>query len=127
MYTNVDKTSECRCVSDLHFPIVRLFGSIQDGHSKEAWPGVDVGLLTVSSEDAVISTAIIIEGGIVMENLKNLPQALCLVFGLTYTLNLAYPESMKNTMRFIQQVMLGMGKKEKLLPKLQSLKNLLSF
>uniref|UniRef100_A0A8D0CTD9 Sterile alpha motif domain containing 3 n=1 Tax=Sander lucioperca TaxID=283035 RepID=A0A8D0CTD9_SANLU len=90
-----------------------------DSDSDEAWAQVSVGLLTVISEDVPlspnhlhldpVSTAIILEGGIVMDNLQNLPQALCLLFGLSYALHLDYPKAMKNTFNFIQRVMLGLG------------------
>ncbi|TDH03318.1 hypothetical protein EPR50_G00161850 [Perca flavescens] len=90
-----------------------------DSDSDEAWDQVSVVLLTVISEDVPISpnhlhldpvsTAIILEGGIVMDNLQNLPQALCLLFGLSYALHLDYPKAMKNTFSFIQRVMLGLG------------------
>ncbi|KAG5848630.1 hypothetical protein ANANG_G00100660 [Anguilla anguilla] len=82
--------------------------------SDEAWAQVSVGVLTVIREDVPISpnhlhrdpvsTAIIVEGGIVMDNLQNLPQALCLLFGLSYALHLDYPKAMKNTFSFIQRV-----------------------
>ena len=71
-----------------------------------------------------VSTAIIVEGGIVMDDLQNLPQALSLLFGLSYAFHLDYPKAMKNTFSFIQRVMLGLGE-NKLPPKLHSLKNVL--
>ncbi|KAL1273015.1 hypothetical protein QQF64_028877 [Cirrhinus molitorella] len=58
------------------------------------------------------SVGIILEGNVVMDNLENLPQAMCLLFGLTYSLHLDYPKCMTKTFHFIQQVMLGLGKKE---------------
>uniref|UniRef100_A0A3P9KWW1 Uncharacterized protein n=1 Tax=Oryzias latipes TaxID=8090 RepID=A0A3P9KWW1_ORYLA len=67
-----------------------------------------------------VSTAVIVEGGIVLDNLHNLPQAICILFGLSYALNLKYPKGMINT--FNSLFCLGQNK---LPPKLQSLKNLL--
>ncbi|XP_041868462.1 uncharacterized protein LOC121657140 [Melanotaenia boesemani] len=100
----------------------------------EAWAKVTVGLVTIINEDAPVSsdplhlnplsTGIILEGGTVMENLPNLPQALCLLFGLSYALHLEYPRAMRNTLIFIQRVMLRLGE-NKLPPRLQTLKNLL--
>lgn len=100
----------------------------------ETWAHVSVGLLTVFSEDEMLvpnqlhlhplSTAIIVEGGIVMDDLQNLPEAVYLLFGLSYALHLDYPRAMKNTFGFIQKVLLGSGKNN-FPPKLQSLKNLL--
>lgn len=100
----------------------------------DCWPQVSVGVLTVIDEEEPlipnklyldpVSTAIIVEGDIVLDNLLNLPQAICVLFGLFYALNLNYPKGMRNTFNFIQKVMLGLGQ-NKLPPKLQSLKNLL--
>ncbi|XP_062849580.1 uncharacterized protein LOC134311859 [Trichomycterus rosablanca] len=111
-----------------------FYNTCFDSDSNEAWAQVSVGVLTVISEDVPlspnrlhldpVSTAIIVEGGVVMDNLQNLPQAMCLLFGLSYALHLDYPKAMKNTFNFIQRVMLGLGE-NKLSPKLQSLKNLL--
>uniref|UniRef100_G3NB54 Uncharacterized protein n=1 Tax=Gasterosteus aculeatus TaxID=69293 RepID=G3NB54_GASAC len=87
----------------------------------EALECITVGVLTVVSEDPhegpssvdlqPISTSIILEGGIVMDHIKNLPQAVCLFFGLTYALHLDYPKCFAKTLNFIQTVMLGLGKK----------------
>ncbi|KAM9318835.1 uncharacterized protein KZ484_023145 isoform 2-T2 [Pholidichthys leucotaenia] len=95
---------------------------------------IPIGILTVVPEDGQISldslhlqssgTAIILEGRIVMYDLENLPHAMCLLFGLTYALNLEYPQQLKYTFDFIQRVLLSLGHKS-LKPKIQSLKNLL--
>ena len=69
-------------------------------------------------------TAIILEGTTVMDDLQNLPDAMCVLFGLIYALNLEYPPQLKNTFDFIQRVLLSLGHKS-LKPKIQSLKNLL--
>ena len=60
-----------------------------------------------------------------MQNLENLPQAFCLLFGLIYALHLDYPKYLKNTFTFVQQVMLDLGRSE-LTPKIQTLKNQLA-
>lgn len=67
----------------------------QDTTRDEAFASVTVGVLMVLSEDdprqdtnsthlQSISTAIVLEGGIVMDNIKDFPQAVCRLFGLTY-------------------------------------------
>ncbi len=77
-----------------------------------------VGVVTVVSKDDFrlgpssthlqpISTAIVLEGRIVTEDIKNLHQAVCLVFGLTYALHLDYLKRMTDALTFIQRVMLG--------------------
>lgn len=100
-----------------------FYKTCSDTTRDEALECITVGVLTVVSEDSPhegqssvdlqpISTAIILEGGIVMDHIKNLPQAVCLLFGLTYILHLDYPKCMANTLNFIQTVMLGLGKKK---------------
>ena len=106
--------------------------SSQDCDTDVSWDQVSVGLLTVVNENErpipnqlhrnPVSTAIIVEGGVIMDDLQNLPEALCLLFGLSYSLHLDYPKAMRNTFEFIQKVLLGLGG-NKLPPKLQSLKN----
>lgn len=39
-----------------------------------------------------ISTAIVLEGIIAMDNIKDLPHTVCLLFGLTYVLHLVLPK-----------------------------------
>lgn len=65
---------------------------------------------------------IILEGQVVMEKMQDLPQAMCLLFGLIYALDLNYPKSLANTFDFIQRVLMSMGQNS-LKPKLQSLAN----
>ncbi|KTG02200.1 hypothetical protein cypCar_00039925, partial [Cyprinus carpio] len=94
--------------------------------------GTSIGILSVIPEDSATipyslhldatSTAIILEGRVVMDDLGNLPKAMCLLFGLIYALNLEYPAVLKNTFDFIQRVILSLGHKS-LKPKIQPLKN----
>ncbi|XP_028439578.1 uncharacterized protein LOC114559221 [Perca flavescens] len=110
---------------------INFVHTVTDG----AIASVTVGVLTVlgemdgeplpgpsSLELQPRSHAIILEGSIVMDNIPDLPLAVCLLFGLTYALHLDYPKCMSNTLRFIQSAMLGLGSKT-LPPKLLSLKN----
>ncbi|TWW71332.1 hypothetical protein D4764_17G0008150 [Takifugu flavidus] len=78
-----------------------FYNTCFDCDSDETWAQVSVGVLTVVPEDEQlvpnqlhlqpISTAIIVEGAIVMDDVQNLPEALCLLFGLSYALHLDYP------------------------------------
>ncbi|CAI5656587.1 sterile alpha motif domain-containing protein 3 isoform X2 [Oreochromis niloticus] len=96
---------------------------------------LDIGILLTEREEAVLTSAqhpsptllkIIIEGEVVMENIQDLPKAMCILFGLTYALHLNYPKSMKLTFLFIQQILLSLGHTD-LKPKIQSLKNQLTM
>ncbi|XP_049329573.1 uncharacterized protein LOC125801118 isoform X1 [Astyanax mexicanus] len=96
--------------------------------SSDSYSGTPVGLLCVDQEQPQLNPSkvgIILEGNVVMEDLANLPQAFCLLFGLIYALHLDYPKVMKNSFCFIQQVMLKLGSRE-LPPKIQTLKNKLA-
>ncbi len=84
---------------------------------------MSVGILSRENEDVArqplsfhrhpSSVGIILERNVVMDNLDNIPQAMCLLFGLTYALHLNYPKCIGNTFLFIQQVLPGLGKELK--------------
>lgn len=104
---------------------------IKDSDDDDSFRDLDVGILLVEHEGAVLSSSlhlspaslkIIIEGEVVMDNIQDLPKAMCILFGLTYALHLNYPKTMKLTFQFIQQVLLSLGHTE-LKPKIQTLKN----
>ena len=102
------------------------------GYSADHLSDLKIGVLTVVDDDAPkkepytvhlepIATAIVLEEQVVMDNVRDLPRAVCLLVGLTYALNLKYPKCMWKTLEFIQKVWLGLGGKT-LPPKMQSLK-----
>ncbi|XP_028856475.1 uncharacterized protein LOC114802036 isoform X2 [Denticeps clupeoides] len=106
-----------------------------DSADDHVFQDLDLGILLVEREGAVspsslhlnpASFKIVIEGEVVMESIKDLPKAICLLFGLTYALHLNYPKPMKNTFQFIQQVLLMVGHTD-LKPRLQTLKNQLAI
>ena len=82
-----------------------------------------MGILCMDEENSTqlnpSKVGIILEGSVVMDNLANLPQAFCLLFGLIYALHLDNPKYMKNTFIFVQQVMLDLGRSE-LTPKIHT-------
>uniref|UniRef100_A0AAR2M274 PB1 domain-containing protein n=1 Tax=Pygocentrus nattereri TaxID=42514 RepID=A0AAR2M274_PYGNA len=103
-----------------------------DADEEQTFSSIATGILVVEHDEGghppnslclnPLSMGIILEGKVVMDNLHNLPQAMCLFFGLTYALHLDYPKCMSYTFEFIQQVILKLGQ-NKLKPKLQSLLN----
>ncbi|XP_013855882.1 uncharacterized protein LOC106511682 [Austrofundulus limnaeus] len=106
-----------------------------DRDDNDPFCNVDIGILLVEPEGADPSSSlhlspsslkIIIEGEAVMDNIQDLPKAMCILFGLIYAMHLNYPRSMKYTFQFIQQVLLELGHSE-LKPKLQTLKNQLAM
>ena len=90
----------------------------------EVYRTTALGILCIDQDNPINPSrvAIVLESSVVMEELANLPQAFCILFGLTYALHMDYPKHMKNTFHFVQQVMLNLGRGE-LSPKLLTLKN----
>ncbi|KAJ0037237.1 hypothetical protein NL108_003807 [Boleophthalmus pectinirostris] len=93
----------------------------------ESFDQTDIGILMLFKESGSpslrpSSLKIVIEGQVVMDNLSNLPETICLLFGLTYGLHLDYPKRFRNTLLFIQQVFFSLGNTE-LRSRIQTLKN----
>ncbi|KAL7884141.1 hypothetical protein AOLI_G00069110 [Acnodon oligacanthus] len=94
-----------------------VFALICCEDSDDTFRHIEIGILLVPHEGAVLSSLhlnpaslkIIIEGEVVMENIQDLPKAMCVLFRLTYALHLNCPKSMKNTFPLIQQVLLTLG------------------
>ncbi|XP_066539631.1 uncharacterized protein [Hoplias malabaricus] len=109
-----------------------FFKTCFDADDEQMFSSIATGILIVERDEGghhphslclnPLSVGIILEGKVVMDNLHDLPQAMCLLFGLTYALHLDYPKCMSYTFEFIQRVILGLGH-NKLKPKLQSLLN----
>lgn len=107
--------------STLYLPVlIVLLFVLQDSDGDDVLANVSFGTLTVIEDDGIppgpnllylesVSTGIISEGSIVMDDLKTLPEAFCLLFGLSYALNLDYPKGMTNTFNFVQRVMFRLG------------------
>lgn len=85
---------------------------------EDAYKRIPIGILAIHHDGVAqhplnpSSLGVVLEGNVVMDNINNLPQAMCLLFGLTYALHLNYPKCMVNTFQFVQQVFLGLGRKE---------------
>ncbi|GLD47438.1 sterile alpha motif domain-containing protein 3-like protein [Lates japonicus] len=78
-----------------------------DTTDKDLYIQTPVGLLCIDEESPQANppkVGIVLEGNLVMGDLASLPQAFCILFGLSYALHLNYPEYMKNTFSFVQQV-----------------------
>ncbi|KAK1883322.1 NADH-ubiquinone oxidoreductase chain 3 [Dissostichus eleginoides] len=106
-----------------------------DTDDEDSFRDIDIGILLVEHEGAGPSSSlhrspaslkIILEGQVVIDNIQDLPKAICILFGLTYALHLNYPKTMMLTFQFIQKVILTLGQDE-LKPRLQTLKNQLTM
>ena len=63
----------------------------------------------------------VLEGVEVLSNLESVNQAIVVLYGLIYALNLNYPASLKCFFEFIQKVVMGLDA-EKMSPKILALK-----
>ena len=74
-----------------------------------------MGILTVLEDDSssarstVNSIAVILEEGIVLQDLPDLPTAFAYLFGLIYVLNLQYPKDLRYTFETIQKLFMDLG------------------
>lgn len=86
-----------------------LFCRLQQ--KKKQWPQSQLGcrmwfnmlssqVQTQCTSSQCISTANILEGSTVMDNVRDFPRAVCLLFGFMYALHLNYPKCMENTLNF---------------------------
>ncbi|KAJ8351900.1 hypothetical protein SKAU_G00233760 [Synaphobranchus kaupii] len=79
--------------------------------------GVKMAILTVIEDDVgsaaslpnVISTAVILEEAIVLQDIADLPTAFGYLFGLVYAINMEYPEELKYTFEVMQKLFMDLG------------------
>ncbi|KAI5630554.1 hypothetical protein C0J50_10128, partial [Silurus asotus] len=121
--TKTTEPTDVRCLCLQGLPVIlgddpsAFFKTCFDTDDNDLYRQTPVGLLFIGEENLKLNPSkveIILEGNVVMDDL---PQAFCVLFGLTYALHLDYPKYMKNTFCFVQQVMLNLGKNE-LAPKI---------
>lgn len=69
----------------------------------------------------VVNVAIVLEEEVVMDNLGDFTNALMILFGLLYALNMEYPKDLRYTFEAVQKILLNLGKE--CTARIQSLKN----
>ncbi|GAA6102853.1 uncharacterized protein LOC122139691 [Tachysurus ichikawai] len=120
--------ADMRCAVIRGLPVIlgddptEFFKACFASADEDSYQHVPVGILSKESEDVAqhplsfhlhpSSVGIILEGNVSIENLENLPQAMCLVFGLTLPCTFDSQDAGHKTFHFIRQVMLCLGKKE---------------
>uniref|UniRef100_A0A3P9ILH2 Uncharacterized protein n=1 Tax=Oryzias latipes TaxID=8090 RepID=A0A3P9ILH2_ORYLA len=78
---------------------------------------LSVGLLVTTDQNTemtaqsknVVNVSIILEGCIVLRELRDLPNGFAVLIGLLYCLNIDYPKELKYTFEFIQKVIMDIG------------------
>ncbi|KAK7160651.1 hypothetical protein R3I93_008342 [Phoxinus phoxinus] len=69
----------------------------------------------------VVNVAIVLEEEVVMDNLGDFTNALMVLFGLLYAVNMEYPKDLRYTFEAVQKIILNLGKE--CTARIQSLKN----
>uniref|UniRef100_A0AAV2KZ61 Cadherin domain-containing protein n=1 Tax=Knipowitschia caucasica TaxID=637954 RepID=A0AAV2KZ61_KNICA len=113
--TKTTEPTDIRCLCLRGLPVVlgddpsAFFKTCSDATDKDLYSETSVGILCIDEHPQLNPSrvSIVLEGSVVMEELANLPQAFCVLFGLIYALHLDYPKCMKSTFHFIQQVTCG--------------------
>ena len=69
----------------------------------------------------MVNVAVILEEEVVMDNLGDFTNALMILFGLLFALNMEYPKDLKDTFEAVQKILLNLEKE--CIARIQSLKN----
>ena len=69
----------------------------------------------------MVNVAVILEEEVVMDNLGDFTNALMILFGLLFALNMEYPKDLKYTFEAVQKILLNLEKE--CIARIQSLKN----
>uniref|UniRef100_A0AAV2MHN2 Myb/SANT-like DNA-binding domain-containing protein n=1 Tax=Knipowitschia caucasica TaxID=637954 RepID=A0AAV2MHN2_KNICA len=74
---------------------LRSSKTCSDATDKDLYSETSVGILCIDEHPQLNPSrvSIVLEGSVVMEELANLPQAFCVLFGLIYALHLDYPKA----------------------------------
>lgn len=102
-----------------------MFEDVED--NQEAMQQMILGVFAIKKEgaeptDGLEDVGIIIEGVEVLHNLGNVANAVAILFGLIYSLDLSYPTQLKYTFEVLQKIMMELDGKS-LSTKAQVLKN----
>lgn len=78
--------------------------------------GMNVGILVITEEipprrvpKEIIDVALILEEHIVLQDLKDVPNAFALLMGLLYALNIDYPKELRYMFELLQKVIMNIG------------------
>lgn len=71
--------------------------------------GVKVGIVIVRDGDDIINASVVLEEAVVLSDLGDIPNALAVLMGLLYALNIDYPKELKDTFEVIQRVLMNIG------------------
>ena len=71
--------------------------------------GIAVGILQVTEDTEVLGFAVVIEEKIIFPEVCDFPNAVALLMGLLYALNIDYPKGLRYTFEIIQKVLMDIG------------------
>lgn len=68
-----------------------------------------MGIVIVKDGDDIINASVVLEEAVVLSDLGDIPNALAVLMGLLYALNIDYPKELKYTFEVIQRVLMNIG------------------
>lgn len=68
-----------------------------------------MGIVIVKDRDDIINDRVVLEEAVVLSDLGDIPNALAVLMGLLYTLNIDYPKELKYTFEVMQRVLINTG------------------
>ncbi|XP_034534575.1 uncharacterized protein LOC117809017 isoform X2 [Notolabrus celidotus] len=68
-----------------------------------------VGIVMVKEGEDIVDVSVILEEAVVLCGLKDIPDAVAMLMGLLYALNIDYPKELKYTFEVIQKVLMNIG------------------
>ena len=71
--------------------------------------GIAVGILKLKEETDVLNYAVVLEERIIFPSARDFPNAVAILMGLLYSLNIDYPKGLKYTFEIIQKVLMDIG------------------
>ncbi|XP_063066756.1 uncharacterized protein LOC134458384 [Engraulis encrasicolus] len=79
------------------------------GGPPTTFPQVGIVEFTTGQSPTITDAAVVLEGEVVMEGLKDLTTAFIMLFGLFYALNMEYPKELRYTFEAAQKIFLNLG------------------
>lgn len=68
-----------------------------------------MGVVIVNEGDDIINASVVLEEAVVLCDLGDIPNAVAMLMGLLYALNIDYPKELKYTFEVIRRVLMNIG------------------
>ncbi|XP_024133663.1 uncharacterized protein LOC112149902 [Oryzias melastigma] len=71
--------------------------------------GLKVGVVTIKDGEDIVATSLVLEEQIILHDVKDFTQAIALLMGLLFSLNIDYPRGLRYTFEVVQKVFMDIG------------------